>query len=107
MSKDTGQFPKRLKVDGGPTQNSFLMQRIADFLEIEVHVAANTEATAMGIANLARVSKYKTSLTQLEQEWKVQKIYHPRMTKEDREEKLKKWHSAINATHLYHGVEQV
>ena len=102
MSKSTGQSPKRLKVDGGPSQNAFLMQSIADFLQVEVHVAANTEATAVGIANLARASRFGTSLSQLEEEWKVQTAYHPRMSNEVRNAKLAQWKRALESVQNYH-----
>jgi glycerol kinase len=49
-------LPLRLEVlraDGGATGNRFLMQFQADLLGTEVHVAAETEATALGAAALA------------------------------------------------------
>jgi glycerol kinase len=42
-----------LRADGGATGNRFLMQFQADLLGTEVHVAAETEATALGAAALA------------------------------------------------------
>eukprot|EP01047_Picozoa_sp_COSAG01_P009634 COSAG01_NODE_398_length_17547_cov_206.793501_8_plen_492_part_00 len=42
-----------LKVDGGATQNNFLMQFQADILNIPVQLAANKESTAQGVAGLA------------------------------------------------------
>ena len=42
-----------LRADGGATANRFLMQFQADLLGTEVHVAAETEATALGAAALA------------------------------------------------------
>src|SRR6188474_2215112 len=52
MSQDAGKTPPHLKVDGGPSGNPYLMQFIANLLNLEVRVAAAREATAMGIANL-------------------------------------------------------
>ncbi|HLA07689.1 MAG TPA: glycerol kinase GlpK, partial [Anaerolineales bacterium] len=48
MSQDAGQAPPHLKVDGGPSGNPYLMQMIADLLNLEVLVSAALEATAMG-----------------------------------------------------------
>ena len=45
--------PVRLRVDGGMTANSYLMQRQADLLGIPVDVASVEESTALGIAGLA------------------------------------------------------
>jgi glycerol kinase len=42
-----------LRADGGATANAFLMQFQADLLGTELHVAAETEATALGAAALA------------------------------------------------------
>jgi glycerol kinase len=50
------QLPLRidvLRADGGATTNGFLMQFQADLLGTEVHVAAESEATALGAAGLA------------------------------------------------------
>ncbi len=45
--------PVRLRVDGGMTANSYLMQRQADLLGLPVDVASVEESTALGIAGLA------------------------------------------------------
>ena len=44
---------KRLRVDGGATENGFLMQLQADLLQVPVEVAAEQETTALGAAALA------------------------------------------------------
>ncbi|MEP6976868.1 MAG: glycerol kinase GlpK [Thermoleophilia bacterium] len=43
----------RLRVDGGATENGFLMQFQADLLQVPVEVAAEQETTALGAAALA------------------------------------------------------
>jgi len=43
----------RLRVDGGATENGFLMQLQADLLQVPVEVAAEQETTALGAAALA------------------------------------------------------
>ncbi len=53
MQRDAGYTLQRLKVDGGPSANRYLMQNLADILQMEILVAANEEATAAGIAHLA------------------------------------------------------
>jgi glycerol kinase len=44
---------RMLRADGGATRNGFLMQLQADLLGVPVHVAAEQETTALGVAALA------------------------------------------------------
>jgi glycerol kinase len=102
MSQDAGQAPPHLKVDGGPSGNPYLMQMIADLLNLEVCVSAALEATAIGIANLAGVSALGTSLDDLASNWKAERNYAPQMTEEGREGKLARWKKALEAVKAYH-----
>ena len=102
MSQDAGKSPSRLKVDGGPSGNPYLMQMIADLLNLEVHVSAALEATAIGIANLAGVSAMGTSLDELSKNWKAEVIYTPNMKEEERTRKLSQWKAALKATKAFH-----
>ena len=102
MSQDAGQTPPHLKVDGGPSGNPYLMQMIADLLNIEVRVSAALEATAIGIANLAGLSAFGTSLDELAGNWKSEAVYTPAMQEEDREKKLLQWNNALEAVKAYH-----
>lgn len=102
MSQDAGTPPPYLKVDGGPSGNPYLMQMIANLLELEVQVSASVEATAIGIANLAGVSALGTSFDTLAKNWKAEKIYTPKMKKEEREKKLMQWNKALDAVKRFH-----
>jgi glycerol kinase len=102
MSQDAGQVPPHLKVDGGPSGNPYLMQMIADLLNLEVRVSAALEATAIGIANLAGVSALGTSFDQLSEYWKSETTYMPNMNEEQREKKLAQWNKALEAVKSYH-----
>ena len=102
MSQDSGTPPPYLKVDGGPAGNPYLMQMIADLLNLEVRVSASVEATAIGIANLAGVSALGTSFEQLANGWKAEKVYMPKMTKEERGKNLEKWNKALEAVKKFH-----
>ncbi len=53
MVTDSGHGLAELRVDGGVTVNSLVMQTLADLLEIPVHTAAMAESTALGAAYLA------------------------------------------------------
>lgn len=102
MIQDAGQAPPHLKVDGGPSGNPYLMQRIADLLNLEVRVSAAQEATAIGIANLAGVSALGTSLDDLAGHWKAESIYMPQMSEEERQKRLWQWNKALEAVKVYH-----
>src|SRR5689334_7034299 len=102
MSQDAGQAPTQLKVDGGPSGNPYLMQRIADLLNLEVRVSAALEATATGIANLAGVSALGTSLEDLSKNWKAETVYSPKMKQDERAGKLAQWNKALEAVKAYH-----
>jgi glycerol kinase len=91
-------------VDGGPSGNAYLMQMVADLLNLEVRVSAAQEATAIGIANLAGVSALGTSLDELSKHWKSEAVYTPKMKEEEREKKLSQWNKALEAVKVYHGM---
>lgn len=96
MEKDTGVTLKTLKVDGGATRDAFLMQFQADILGAEVVKPATHETTALGVALLAGLT---VGIWQDEKEvralQKTDRRYTPDMAQAAREEKLKKWHRAV------------
>lgn len=102
MSQDLGQSPPHLKVDGGPSGNPYLMQTIADLLNLEVRVSAALEATAIGIANLAGVSALGSTFDDLSKNWKSETAYTPKMSIADRENKLSQWNKALGAVKKFH-----
>jgi glycerol kinase len=105
MSEDLGEAPPHLKVDGGPSGNPYLMQTIADLLNLEVRVSAALEATAIGIANLAGVSALGTTFDDLAANWKSETRYAPAMSQMDREAKLEQWGRAVEAVKMYSGKQ--
>ena len=104
MAQDAGQAPPHLKVDGGPSGNPYLMQYIADLLNLEVRVAAAREATAMGIANLAAHSALGISLETLAACWQSESVYSPKIDEAERQHRLTKWNKALAAVKMYHSA---
>ena len=102
MSQDAGQTPPHLKVDGGPSGNPYLMQYIADLLNLEVRVAAAREATAIGIAHLAAHSALGISLDELASGWQSEAIYQPKIDDAERARRLAKWSRALEAVKVFH-----
>ena len=96
MQRDTGMELKVLKVDGGASRDSFLMQFQADILGAEVVKPTSHETTALGVAMLAglTVGVWKDA-KELKSQQEIACRYLPTMTVEVREEKLRKWHKAV------------
>ncbi len=96
MERDMGMPLKALKVDGGASRDSFLMQFQADILGAEVVKPQSHETTALGVARLAglTVGLWEDQKA-LAASQEVDRRYAPTMAKAEREERLKKWHKAV------------
>ncbi len=106
MEQDAGQSPAHLKVDGGPSANSYLMQFLADLLGLEVRVAAAREATAIGVANLAGYAALGWGLEELAARWQSEAVYTPKINEVDRREILERWQNALAAVQRFHGLTE-
>ena len=96
MERDTGMPLKSLKVDGGASRDSFLMQFQADILGAEVVKPVSHETTALGVARLAGLTvglwQDQKALSNAQE---IDTRYTPEMDISEREERLKKWHRAV------------
>lgn len=92
MELDTGIKLGQLHVDGGVSQNDFLMQFCADILATPLARPAIVESTALGAAFLAGLSsgfwRDKEELRLLRQ---GAFVFQPRLTAAEREELLAGW----------------
>jgi glycerol kinase len=104
MANDAGQAPVALKVDGGPSANTFLMRSLADILGIDVQVAALREATAVGIANLAAHSAFGIGLADLARRWRPEQVFHPAISAAERLSRLAAWRRGLDAVRRFHEV---
>ena len=104
MANDAGQAPVALKVDGGPSANTFLMQSLADILGIDVQVAAIREATAVGIANLAAHSALGVGLADLARRWRPEQVFLPAISVDERLSRLAAWQRGLDAVRRFHEV---
>ncbi len=96
MEKDTGAPIGRLKVDGGASRDGFLMQFQADILGAEVVKPAVHETTALGAASLAGLAVgVWDSKEQIKALRRAAASYAPQMDKQERQERMKKWHRAV------------
>lgn len=87
---------KELRVDGGGTANSFLMQFQADMIDVPVVKPLVKETTALGAAFVAglAVGVWK-DLAEIKSLWAEEKRFVPQMDAKLREKYLKGWKKAI------------
>lgn len=96
MTSDSGINLTALRVDGGACKNNFLMQFQADILDCVVERPTCLELTALGAAYLAGLAVgFWKSTAELEQVWKIERIFEPQMNSSTRIELLDNWHEAI------------
>lgn len=96
MEKDSGKPTQELRVDGGATANSFLMQFQADLLECEIKRPEIIETTAIGAAFLAGLAVgFWKDQDEINSLWNADKSFGPRMDKSEQEKLLHFWHKAV------------
>jgi glycerol kinase len=84
-----------IKVDGGASQNEFLMQLQADILGIPVWQLDEKDITSRGAAYLAGMVLGRLNPQQIESLYKVKKIYEPGWSDERRVELYEGWKDAV------------
>lgn len=95
MELDTGMKIKSLAVDGGATQNDFLIQFQADILNIEIKRAKKIETTALGAAYLAGLGTGTWTTKHLTGFATLRTSFVPEMPEDKRESNLRGWVEAI------------
>jgi glycerol kinase len=85
-----------LRVDGGAAGNNLLMQMQADVSGVTVVRPKVLETTALGAAYLAglAVGVWKNT-EELSAQWKVDRVFEPQITADQREGRLATWKAAI------------
>ena len=96
MIADSQESLKSLRVDGGATKSDFLMQFQSDILGIPVERPKITEMAALGAAYLAGLGVgYWESISDLENNWVLDKKYEPKMTEDKRNALYTGWKEAV------------
>ena len=92
-----GARPTNLRVDGGMAKNDWVMAFLADILGAEVDRPEVTETTALGAAYLAglQAGVYE-SLDTLSDQWRCEKTFKPRLSKEERDIAYQHWTRAVD-----------
>ena len=94
---DQMQEDMTMRVDGGMSNNNWMMQFLADILNIKVERPTNHETTVMGAAYLAglRVGFFN-NLRDIEDLWKSDRIFVPNMDADKRQLMYSNWKKTVN-----------
>lgn len=102
MEQDAGAQLNVLKVDGGASQNEFIMQFQSDVINAEVHRPRCIETTALGAAYLAGLAVgYWKDKEEIKANWQIGKTYMPKMPQAIREKRIKGWKKAVRHALLW------
>lgn len=87
---------RTLRVDGGMSANKWLMQHLADMLDVSVEQPAVLETTAWGAALLARVGAgLESSLQDAASRWRAVNSWRSQTDATVRSQRLVGWRSAV------------
>jgi len=99
MEADSGIQIRELRVDGGATVNSALMQFQSDILNCKVVRPKITETTALGAAYLAGLAVgFWKNVEEIQQQWQIDQSFDPAMESEKRNQLVNGWQRAVKAS---------
>ena len=99
MNADSDVTLRRLRVDGGMTANSLLMQFLADVLDVPVVRPAVSETTCLGAAYAAGLAVgFWPDLDTLRTQWRADAVWEPAMDPAHRDRELRNWRKAVQRT---------
>ena len=97
MQNDSKLKLKSLKVDGGASNNNFLMQFQSDILNVDIDRPKIVETTALGAAYLAGLSVgFYIGRNEITSKWSVEKEFNPNMSEEKRCKLYKGWKKDVS-----------
>jgi len=96
MAADGGTALRALRVDGGMVRNDWVMQFLADILNLPVERPVVTETTALGAAYLAglQAGLFK-SVEDIGSRWQRDRLFEPQMGADQREALYAGWQAAV------------
>ena len=96
MEKDSGVKLKELRVDGGATGSSMMLQFQADILGVKVQKPVVAETTALGAAYLAGLATgFWKDQGDVTKNWALDKEYKPKMRPDTRTQHVSAWQEAV------------
>lgn len=102
MENESHTRIRELKVDGGASQNNFLLQFQSDILMMDVVRGESSETTALGAARLAGLASGMYKMEDFNT--KAQRVFKPMRDKEEVEKLYRRWQLAIEMTRGYKNV---
>ena len=102
MQADAGRPLLELRVDGGASANTLLMQFQADLLGVPVVRSRIAETTALGAAYLAGLAVgFWESETALAAHWRPGRRFEPQVTREAATERMRHWSRAVERSRAW------
>ncbi|MHA1195548.1 MAG: glycerol kinase 5 [Promethearchaeota archaeon] len=102
IMEDTGIKINVIRADGGVSRNNFLLQFLSDITGLKVERAANPETTALGAAFMAGLATgFWNSKDELLKIRKIDKVFEPKMSEEEREKRYDFWKDIIKRSLNY------
>lgn len=96
MEEDSGITLSQLKVDGGASNNNFLMQFQADIIGTPVRRPKVVETTALGVAYLAGLAVgFWENKDQIKHSWNVDAEFLQQIDEDLKEKKYRGWKKAV------------
>ena len=104
MAADRGAEIERLRVDGGMVENAWLLQALADIVDVTVERPRVVETTALGAAYLAGLQTgVFRSVEEIGGQWARDAEFAPRMPGRERGRLVRGWESAVARTLEHRG----
>jgi glycerol kinase len=98
VTADIGAPLGRLRADGGLTRSRLLVQAQADLLQAPGEVSGSQDATALGVAALARLGAGEcTALAEAVGQAEVEWVAEPAITPDQAAERCSVYNSAVQA----------
>jgi glycerol kinase len=94
-----GVAPRTLRVDGGMVANDWVMQFLADILNLPVERPRILETTALGVAYLAglHIGAFN-DVSDITERWRLDARFQPAMAPDERSRNLAGWKEALRKT---------
>jgi glycerol kinase len=102
MERDSGIEIEELRVDGGPSRNSFLMQFQADILGKRIVVPSILETTALGAAYMAGLAvDFWSDTEELCALRSIDRVYEPKMSVLEGDRLYRSWKRAVERSRYW------
>ena len=98
MANDIGRPLNKIGVDGGASRSEYLMQFQSSISNLNLERPINIETTAMGASYMAGLYSGFWTFEDLKDIKKIDKVFKPNISVDEREKLIKGWKAAIKRT---------